>query len=165
MVFSPLVPPPVVTVAVSPAVDPIYSSTAINLTCTAVLAEEVDTNTRSMATWTGPTDNNGGQGQQPTDPNRISVMPAVSVGERMFESILMFNPVDYEEDNGNHTCEMTIISNTGLSLEDSLIEDGINNGKSVVVVQGWWCKCTCISKYYFDMPFWLSGCQDWRVHI
>ena len=45
-----VVPPPVVTVSVDPAVDPIYSSTAVNLTCTAVLAEEVDTATMAVAT-------------------------------------------------------------------------------------------------------------------
>ena len=131
-----LVPPPVVTVRIDPVVDPIYSSTAINLTCTAVLAEEVDTATMAMATWTGP---KGGTNdvicQQPSD-SRICVVEAVSVGERMFESILVFYPVDFEKDNGLHTCDMTITSNTMFTVEDSLILDATNSGNINISVLG-----------------------------
>ena len=134
-VFSILVAPPVVTVAVSPAVDPIYSSTAVNLTCTAVLAEEVDTATMAMATWTGPSTTNGGFGQQPTDPSRITVVPPVSVGEGVLEGVLVFFPVDFQEDNGLHTCEMIISSNTMSTIEDSLIEDITANGSTTVVAR------------------------------
>ena len=88
----------------------------------------------AMVTWTGPTGTNVVFGQQPTDPKRISVMSAVSVGERMFESILVFYPVDFQEDNGVHTCEMTISSNTMSSTEDSLIEDVTNTGNTTMVV-------------------------------
>ena len=129
--FSPLVPPPVVTVSVDPVIDPIYSSTAVNFTCTAVLAEVVDTATVAIATWTGAF------GQQPTDPNRISVIPAVNVAERRFESILVFLPVDFEEDSGLHICDIIISSNTMFSLQDSLIEDATNNGNTVVIIKGW----------------------------
>ena len=131
-----LVPPPVVTVGVDPAVDPIYSSTAINLTCTAVLAEEVDTATMAMATWTGP---KGGTNdvlcQQPTF-SSICVVEAVSAGERIFESILVFYPVDFDEDDGLHTCYMTISSNTAFPFEDALILDTTKSGNRIISVEG-----------------------------
>ena len=130
-----IVPPPVVSVKVDPAVGPIYSSTAVNLACTAELSEEVDTPTVAVASWTGPT-GTGDLGQQPTDPNRISVMQAVSAGERMFESILEFNPIDFEEDSGLHTCNMSISSNTTLSLEDALILDTTKSGNRNISVKG-----------------------------
>ena len=106
---------------------PIYTSTAVNLTCTAVLAEEVDTATMAMATWTGPTDSGGAFAQQPTDPNRTTVVPAVSVGNRMYESILEFHPVDFEEDDGLHTCQMTISSNVMYALQNGLIRSIANS--------------------------------------
>lgn len=130
-----VVPPPVVSVKVDPAVDPIYSSTALNLTCIAELAEEVDTITMAVASWTGPT-GTGDLGQQPTDSNRISVLPAVRVGERMFESILLFDPIDFEEDSGLHICNMNISSNTTLSLEDALILDSMKSGNTNISVKG-----------------------------
>ena len=131
-----IVPPPVVTVRVVPAVDPIYSSTAINLTCTAVLAEEVDTATMAMATGTGPTGGtNGVICQQPTV-SRICVVEAVSVGERMLESILVFYPVDFEKDTGLHRCDMTISSNTMFLIEDTVIESSTNSGSINMVVEG-----------------------------
>ena len=130
LLFSSLVPPPLITVAIKPAVDPIYSSTAVNLTCTAVLAEEVDTATMAMATWTGSL------GQQPTDPSRISVIPAISVGARTFESVLVFYPVHFKEDNGSHTCQMIITSNTMDFLQDSLIENTTNSENTTIVVKG-----------------------------
>ena len=132
-----LVSPPAVTVTVSPeAVDPIYTSTAINLTCTAVLSEDVDTATTATATWTGPTSNSSVFGQQPTDLDRISVRPAVSMGERMFESILILYPTDFEEDSGLHTCQMTVSSNTMLMLQDSLIVSSASSGNRTIEVEG-----------------------------
>ena len=130
LLFFSLVSPPLITVAVNPAVDHIYSSTAVNLTCTAVLAEEVDTVTMATATWTGSL------GQQPTDSDRISVTPAINVTERTFESVLVFYPVDFKEDNGSHTCKMTISSNTMDSLQDSLIEDNSNTSNTTIIVKG-----------------------------
>ena len=142
--FLSLVPPPLITFAVDPAVDPIYSSTAVNFTCTAVLAEEVDTATMAMATWTGPTGTNGVFGQQPTDPNRISVIPAVSVGERVYESILMFYPVDFEEDNGLHTCQIKISSNVTSMLENNLILPATNINNTIITAIGEGTKNLCI---------------------
>ena len=49
------------------------------------------------------------------------MVEAVSTGEGMFESILVFYPVDSQEDDGVHTCDMTINSNTMLA-EDNFIE-------------------------------------------
>ena len=90
----------------------------------------------ALATWTGPNVTNGACGQQPTVDNRICVIPAFSVGQRMFESILVFYPVDYQEDNGLHTCQMAISSNTTFFLKDSLIEDATDNGIVDFIVQG-----------------------------
>ena len=131
-----LVPPPFVNITVDPAVDPIYSSTAVNLTCTAVLAEEVDTATIPTAAWTSPTGTVSCVfDPQSIDSCRISMIPADIVGERLFESTLVYYPVDHEMDNGLHTCKMNIISNAMSSGEDSLIEDATNSGNANVSVK------------------------------
>ena len=89
----------------------------------------------AMATWTGPTGGtNGVICQQPTV-SPICVVEAVSVGERMFESILVFYPVDVEEDTGLHTCDMTINSNTMLA-EDNFIESSSSLGSIFMMVEG-----------------------------
>ena len=88
-----------------------------------------------VATWTGP---KGGTNdvicQQPTV-SGICVVEAVSVGERMFESILVFYPVDIQGDAGVHTCDVSISSNTMLT-EDALIQTNTNNGSIDMVVEG-----------------------------
>ena len=96
----------------------------------------MDTATMAMATWTGP---NGGTNdvicQQPST-SRICVVEAVSAGERMFESILVFYPVDFQEDTGLHRCAMTINTNTMLR-EDNYIESSRSSLGSIdMVVEG-----------------------------
>ena len=98
----------------------------------------MDTDTVARATWTGPNGINDVFGQQPINFNRISVVSAVSMAERMFESTLVFHPVDFEEDSGLHTCDVTISSNTMFSLEDTLIEDVTNDGSTFIIVKGWY---------------------------
>ena len=116
--------------------NPIYSSTAVNLTCSFELAKEVDTTTMAVVSWTGPT-GTGDLDQQPVDPSRIFVMQAVSVGERMFESTLVFYPVDFDEDSGLHICDIDISSNTTLSFEDGLILATTNYGHINISVKGY----------------------------
>ena len=152
-----LVPPPHITVSVDPAVDPIYSSTAVNLTCTALLAEEVDTATVATATWTSPI-----SALQPTDRNRISVTQAISVGERMFESILVFEPVDFQKDSGLHTCQMDISSNVMSAIEDHLILPVVNNNSTSLTPVGKRIRSPCIiAKCYKKQKLYISyNCME-----
>lgn len=88
------------TMTRSPTVDIIYVGTALNLTCFAVLAAEVDTAVIASSWWTGP------DGQQLADTYRVTILPVASIGGREYRSIAMFAAVD-DTDNGNYECQIT----------------------------------------------------------
>ena len=93
----------------------------------------------ATATWTSPI-----SALQPTDRNRIFVTQAINVGERMFESTLVFEPVDFEEDNGLHTCQMAISSKVMPGVEASLILPVVNNNITNVTSIGKRIRNPCI---------------------
>ena len=111
--------------------DTIYESTPLNITCTATLPNVVNTPVSAMVSWINPSD----EIITNTDDSRVTVLPAGMISNNIFESTLIFYPVDNGDvgpfdDQGKYTCEMTI------SSTDNLILNGINNISENITVEG-----------------------------
>ena len=84
----------------SPSTSPLYETTAINLTCLAILdAGVVNTAVTVSSVWTGPS------GVQLNSSSRITVMDMLQ--SPPYTSVLVFNPVD-DVDSGEYQCNMTV---------------------------------------------------------
>ena len=87
----------------SPSTSPIYETTAVNLTCLAILdAGVVNTAVTVSSVWTGPS------GVQLVSSSRITVMDMLQ--SPPYTSVLVFNPVD-DVDSGEYQCNMTVSQN------------------------------------------------------
>ena len=111
--------------------DTIYESTLLNITCTATLTSLFKTNISAMASWISPNK----EIINTTNDSRVTVLPAKTIGNNTFESVLIFYPVDNGDegpfdDQGKYTCEMTI------SSTDSAILNGANNITESITVEG-----------------------------
>ena len=70
-----------------------------------------------------------------TNDGRVTVLPAEMISTNIFESTLIFYPVDNGDegpfdDQGEYTCEMTI------SSTDNLIMNGVNSITEEITVEG-----------------------------
>ena len=111
--------------------DIIYESTPLNITCTATLPSVVNTPVSAMVSWINPSD----EIITSTNDGRVTVLPAEMISNNIFESILIFYPVDNgdeepSDDQGKYTCEMTI------SSTDNLILNGVNNITESITIEG-----------------------------
>ena len=87
----------------SPSTSPIYETTAVNLTCLAILdAGVVNTAVTVSSVWTGPS------GVQLVSSSHITVMDMLQ--SPPYTSVLVFNPVD-DVDSGEYQCNMTVSQN------------------------------------------------------
>ena len=118
----------------SPSSGPIYESTVLNLTCTATVPSVVDTAVSAAVVWTNP----DGSVIANTH-NYLTFSPPQQVENNTFESTLMFNPVDIDNDKfsgfnsaGNYQCQVTVSS----SPANSLILDGIGSNDTDFSVDG-----------------------------
>ena len=111
--------------------DTIYESTPLNITCTATLSSVVNTPVSAMVSWINPSN----EVITSTNDNRVTVLPAEMISNNTFESVLIFYPVDNDDegpfdDQGIYTCEMTI------SSTDNLILNGVDNITDNITVEG-----------------------------
>ena len=95
--------------------DTIYESTPLNITCTATLPSVVNTPVSAMVSWINPSN----EIITSTNDGRVTVLPAEMISNNIFESVLIFYPVDNgdegpSDDEGEYTCEMTISSTNNL---------------------------------------------------
>ena len=111
--------------------DTIYESTHPNITCTATLPSVVNTPVSAMVSWINPSN----EIITSTNDGRVTVLPAEMISNNIFESVLIFYPVDNgdegpSDDEGEYTCEMTI------SSTNNLILNGVNNITENITVEG-----------------------------
>ena len=111
--------------------DTIYESTPLNITCTATLPSVVNTPVSAMVSWINPSN----EIITNTDDSRVTVLPVEMISNNIFESTLIFYPVDNGDvgpfdDQGKYTCEITI------SSTDNLILNGINSITENITVEG-----------------------------
>ena len=111
--------------------DTIYESTPLNITCTATLPSVVNTPVSAMVSWITPSN----EIITSTNDGRVTVLPAEMINNNIFESVLIFYPVDNgdegpSDDEGEYTCEMTI------SSTNNLILNGVNNITENITVEG-----------------------------
>ena len=109
--------------------DTIYESTPLNITCTATLPSVVNTPVSAMVSWINRND------EIIANDSRVTVLPAEMINNNIFESVLIFYPVDNGDegpfdDQGKYTCEMTI------SSANNLILNGVNNIPESITVEG-----------------------------
>ena len=116
----------------SPSSGPIYESTNFNLTCIGTLLSVVDTTVSATIFWFDP------QGNIIPVESRRMITNVTSNGNNMFESTLVFLPIDNGDhnsnfnDTGTYTCQMNI------SSSDPLIVSGINSTTDTITVQSKW---------------------------
>ena len=111
--------------------DTIYESTSLNITCIATLPSVVDTTVSAMVSWINPSNDI----ITSTNDGRVTVLPAEMISNNIFESVLMFFPVDNgdegpSDDEGEYTGEMTI------SSTNNVILNGVNNITENITVEG-----------------------------
>ena len=86
-----------------PSKSPLYETTVVNLTCSAILdTNVVNTAVTVSSVWTGPS------GVQLVSSSRITVMDMLQ--SPPYTSVLVFNPVD-DVDSGEYQCNMTVSQN------------------------------------------------------
>ncbi len=97
-----LVPEPTISISTIPGLDQaIYTGTTLQMTCSIVLSESVDTTVEVGIVWRkgGETVSTGGHS---------SVSDTMSVDETSYESTLTISPVDSTTDNGHYSCAVTV---------------------------------------------------------
>ena len=109
MYYIHVVPSPQVLITTSPSMEPFYESTALNITCLVNISEVVNTPYSTSFSWINPSGNRINS----TNDGRVTVYPSESVGDNMYQSILVFSPVDNGDngefnDIGTYTCQITI---------------------------------------------------------
>ena len=99
-----LVPPPQLTLSITPSTTPLYESTAVNLNCSASLDSSVDIPVTMSSFWIGPSGD-----QLPKSNSRTSVVNMLQ--SPTYHSVLSFNPVD-DVDSGDYQCNMSVTSSS-----------------------------------------------------
>ena len=95
--FSHSVPPPHLTLTITPSTTPLYECTPVNLTCSATLdTSVVNTAVTVSSVWTGPS------GEQLTNSSHITVMDMLHSSP--YTSVVVFDQVD----SGDYQCNITI---------------------------------------------------------
>ena len=112
--------------------DTIYESTSLNISCTATLPSVVNTPVSAMVSWINPSN----EIITSTNDGRVTVLPAEMIRNNIFESVLIFYPVDNGDegpfdDQGEYTCDMNISS-----TDNFLILNAVNNITESITVEG-----------------------------
>ena len=95
-----LVPPPQLTLTITPSTTPLYEGRPVNLTCSAVLnTSVVNTAVTVSSVWTGPS------GEQLTSSSHITVMDMLHSSP--YTSVVVFDQVD-DTDSGDYQCNITV---------------------------------------------------------
>ena len=81
----------------------LYSGTSLQLTCTVILNDVVDTGVMVGAVW-----RRGGEAVATT--NRITVSTITAVSESEYQTSLAISPLDSSADSGYYTCESVVSS-------------------------------------------------------
>ena len=124
------VPSPQLNITVSPSTSLLYETTAINLTCLAILnADVVNTAVTVSSVWTGPS------GVQLNSSSHITVMDMLQ--SPPYTSVLVFNPVD-DVDSGEYQCNMTVSQNNN----NTAILPSMNSSNITIEITGLHCH-TC----------------------
>ena len=93
------VPPPQLTLTISPSTSSLNEGSLVSLSCIAVLDSNVNSAVTVSRVWTGPS------GEELTGSSRITVMDMLQ--SPPYTSVLVFNPVD-DMDSGEYQCNMTV---------------------------------------------------------
>ena len=94
------VPPPQLTLTITPSTTPLYEGTPVNLTCSATLnATYVNSAVTVSSVWAGPS------GEQLTSSSRITVMDMLHSSP--YTSVVVFDQVD-DTDSGDYQCNITV---------------------------------------------------------
>ena len=134
-----VVPSPQVLITTSPSMEPLYESTALNITCLVDIPEVVIAPYSTSFSWINPSGNRISS----TNDGRVTVYPSESVRDNMYQSILVFSPVDNGDngefnDMGIYTCQITIstANNNDLILgtTDNTTREILITGKYIIIV-------------------------------
>ena len=138
-IFLHVVPSPQVLITTSPSMQPFYESTALNITCLVNIPEVVNTPYSTSFSWINPSGNRISS----TNDGRVTVYPSESVGDNMYQSILVFSPVDNGDngefnDIGTYTCQITISTANSndliLGTTDNTTLEILITGKYIFIV-------------------------------
>ena len=120
----------------SPSSGTIYESTVLNLTCTATVPSVVDTAVSAAVVWTNP----GGSEINVANTDYLTFSLPQQVESNTFESTLMFNPIDINNEyqgfnsTGNYQCQITVSDSS--SPNNGEILDGVGSNGIDIIVDG-----------------------------
>lgn len=127
--FSPLVPPPILTITGSPRDTDFFQGLDLTFTCSAQLHSAVDTPVAVIATWT----RNGTRFTEDDDYITVTNM-TVAVLPYTYLTAARLNPIDFD-DAGVYTCQLTITPNDTTFMNGT----AVSATKTIITISGTIC--------------------------